>query len=215
MRGIFLTFEGPDGAGKTTQLSLLADALTAGGYEVVRTREPGGTRISDQIRAILLDPEHTEMTGAAEVLLYAAARAQHVREKILPALKEGKIVLCDRYIDASIAYQAYGLGIDPEIVRSVNAFASSGLRPDRTYLLDISVEAGMKRLVSRGGALAAQGLDRIESRQAAYHERVRRAFRQIAESEPDRVLVVNADQPAEQIHACILDDCSRLLEKLR
>jgi dTMP kinase len=212
MRGLFITFEGPDGAGKTTQLGLLADALAAEGYDVVRTREPGGTRISDHIRAILLDPAHTEMADAAEVLLYAASRAQHVHERILPALAEGKIVLCDRFIDASMAYQAYGLGIAPETVRAINAFAAAGLKPDRTYMLDLSAEAGLERLRRRTQGGRAQGLDRIELKRTDYHRRVREAFLRIAREEPERVLVVDGEDTPERIHARIRDDCNRLLE---
>ena len=213
MKGLFITFEGPDGAGKTTQLALLAEALAAEGYDVVRTREPGGTRISDRIRAILLDPAHTEMADPAEVLLYAASRAQHVHELILPALSAGKIVLCDRFIDASMAYQAYGLGVDPETVRAINAFAAAGLKPDRTYMLDLSAEAGMERLLSRSQGAEAQGLDRIERKRADYHRRVREAFLRIAREEPERVRVVAADDAPDRIHARILDDCNRLLER--
>lgn len=208
---MFITFEGPDGTGKTTQIARLADALTDRGLDVIRTREPGGTRISDQIRALLLDPAHTEMTDPAEVLLYAASRAQHVHELILPALAAGKLVLCDRFIDASMAYQAYGLGIDPEIVRQVNAYASGGLQPDRTYMLDLSVEQSMARLQARAQGSEAAAIDRIEGKQAAYHQRVRDGFRRIAEQDGKRVLVVDASESAERIHSRILEDCNRLL----
>lgn len=211
LKGRFITFEGPDGAGKTTQIARLADALTDRGFDIVRTREPGGTRISDQIRALLLDPAHTEMTDPAEVLLYAASRAQHVHELILPALAAGKLVLCDRFIDASMAYQAYGLGIDLEIVRQFNAYASSGLQPDRTYMLDLPVEQSMARLQARAQGSEAAAIDRIEAKQLAYHQRVREGFRRIAEQDRERVLVVDASESPEHIHRCILEDCNRLL----
>ena len=149
MSGYFITFEGPDGAGKTTQVKRLASELENRGYRVIVTREPGGTEISDHIRAILLHPEHRSMADQTEVLLYAASRAQHVHQTIKPALERGDIVICDRFIDASIAYQAYGLGIDEQVVRSINAFASSGLQPNRTYMLDLSAEVGRERILLR------------------------------------------------------------------
>jgi dTMP kinase len=213
VEGIFITFEGPDGAGKTTQLQRLAKELQAMGYEIVVTREPGGTMISDQIRSIILSPDNQEMVDQAEVLLYAASRAQHVHERILPALQDKKIVLCDRFIDASIAYQAYGLGIDIELVDSINRFASSGLQAARTYLLDIPVEISQKRLLQRlNGSLPAQ-LDRIEQKGLEYHRRVREGFHRIAEHQPKRVAVINAHRTADEIAADILADCKRLLEE--
>jgi dTMP kinase len=212
MNGIFITFEGPDGAGKTTQIQLLTQALREEGRECVATREPGGTFISDQIRAILLNPEHKEMAARTEVLLYAASRAQHVHEVIIPALAEGKIVLCDRYIDASIAYQAYGLGADLQHVELINRYASDGLQPHRTYMLDIPVEAGMERLHRRSGVSGKPaGLDRIEQRERDYHSRVRAGFQRIAEQAPDRVLLVRADRSAEEVAEEIMSDCKRLL----
>lgn len=213
MKGLFITFEGPDGAGKTTQVRLLADALAAMGRTVVLTREPGGTRIGDIIRGLLLSPEHSEMDARTEVLLYAAQRAQHVAERIVPALRRGHVVIGDRFVDASIAYQAAGLGVDEAIVRQVNAFATGGLRPDRTYLLDLSPEAGRRRLNGRAREQAgpAGGLDRIERRTEEYHRRVREAFRRIAREEPDRVLLLDAEQPREVLARIILDDCRRLL----
>jgi dTMP kinase len=211
MNGIFITFEGPDGAGKTTQIQLLAQALREEGRDVTATREPGGTFISDQIRAILLNPDHKEMAARTEVLLYAASRAQHVHEVMIPALAKGDIVLCDRYIDASIAYQAYGLGADLQHVELINRYASDGLQPHRTYMLDIPVEAGMERLHRRSGISGPAGLDRIEQRERDYHSRVRAGFQRIAELAPDRVLLIRADRSAEEVAKDILSDCKRLL----
>ncbi|HEX7056168.1 MAG TPA: dTMP kinase [Bacilli bacterium] len=210
MKGLFITFEGPDGAGKTTQLNLLAARLRGDGLDVVTTREPGGTPIGDQIRGILLSPENREMAARTEALLYAASRAQHVQEKIIPALHRGSIVLCDRFVDASIAYQSAGLGIDEQWVRTINAYAVAGMAPHRTYLLDIAEAASRRRLLDRAG----QALDRIELREEAYHRKVRRKFLQIAKEESDRVMMVNANRAEEEIAAEIYQDFQKLLRAL-
>jgi dTMP kinase len=209
VKGIFITFEGPDGAGKTTQLQRLAKELLSMGHDILVTREPGGTAISDQIRSIILSPDNQEMVDQAEVLLYAASRAQHVHERILPALQDKKIVLCDRFIDASIAYQAYGLGVDIELVQAVNRFASSGLQASRTYLLDVPVEVSQERLQQRS---KVSMLDRIEQKGFDYHHRVREGFHRIAERHPQRVSVINAHRSENEIALEILVDCKRLLE---
>ncbi|WP_010279452.1 dTMP kinase [Paenibacillus senegalensis] len=210
MKGLFITFEGPDGSGKSTQLQLLAEKLTNDGLEPLVTREPGGTYISDKIRALLLDPEHKGMIHQTEVLLYAASRAQHVHEKIIPALQQNRIVLCDRYIDASIAYQAYGLGIDLDVVSLISQFASSGLKPSRSYFMDLPVELSRERLLSRNGGATGAGLDRIEQRDENYHSRVRQGFLNIAASEPERVKLVKADRPAHVIAEEIAEDFVKL-----
>ena len=213
MKGLFITFEGPDGSGKTTQLKRLGERLKAEGFDVVMTREPGGTAISDRIRSILLNPEHQEMADRTEVLLYAASRAQHVHEVILPALSRGAVVLCDRYIDASIAYQAYGLGQDAGQVASISEYASNGLWPRRTYLLDVPVEVSRERLKARANAAGGSELDRIEQKEMAYHRRVREAFLQIAETNAHRVLLINAARPEDEIANEIREDCARLLKE--
>ena len=200
MTGLFITFEGPDGAGKTTQVEAFARALRQQGYDVLVTREPGGTPLSDKIRALLLDPAHKEMADATEVLLYAAARAQHVQEKVIPALQNGRIVVCDRFVDASIAYQGYGLGLAVAEIVEINRFAAAGLQPDRTYLLDIPVSVGRLRLGQR------ERLDRIEQKGEQYHQRVRNGFRQIAEQYPQRVRLIDANRSIEQVHAEIMAD---------
>jgi dTMP kinase len=215
VKGLFITFEGPDGSGKTTQMRRLGHRLKAVGLDVVMTREPGGTAISDRIREIILSPEHTEMKDETEVLLYAASRAQHVREVILPALERGAIVVCDRFVDASIAYQGYGLGQRPEEVAAISRFAAGGLQPHRTYLLDVPVPISRERLLARAGVAGGAGLDRIEQKETDYHERVRDGFLLIAKTDSQRVLLLSANRSVEEIEADITADCDRLLEGRR
>jgi dTMP kinase len=211
LNGLFITFEGPDGAGKTTQLQRLASFLENKDIAILRTREPGGTNISDQIRHIILHPEHQEMVEETEILLYAASRAQHVREKIKPALEEGKIVLCDRFVDASVAYQGYGLGYGEDKVQQINDFATGGLSPDRTYLIDLPPEKGRARMGSRKNNEFEQDLDRIEQKELEYHRQVRHGFHQIAQ-ENQRILLIDGQQSVEQIHEIINKDIIHLLE---
>ncbi len=215
MNGIFITFEGPDGSGKTTQLHLLADFLINQGYQVITTREPGGTNISNQIREIVLNPTHKELIDRTEILLYAASRAQLVHELILPSLKKGKIVLCDRYIDASIAYQAYGLGLDRKTVEQINHFASSHLQPLRTYLLNISPEVGRTRLMNRENADYNGGLDRIEQKEIEYHQKVLEGFLDLAEEQSNRIKKINANQSIETIFQMIKEDAEAIIQNNR
>jgi dTMP kinase len=210
VKGLFITFEGPDGSGKTTQLKKLAVMLQQAGYSVIVTREPGGTSISDQIRTIVLSPDNSAMIGQSEVLLYAASRAQHVHEKIIPALNEGQIVLCDRFIDASVAYQAFGSGIEEIQVRSINQFASSGLKPHRTYMVEVPVEVSQHRLLQRGQSEFNLVLDRIEQKGIEYHNRVRNAFLQIAKEEHQRVCLINGDRTEDEIFTDIHNDFLQL-----
>jgi dTMP kinase len=212
--GLFVTFEGPDGSGKTTQIRRLAQFLQASGYAVELTREPGGTVISDHIRTLLLAPEHTQMVAQTEILLYAASRAQHVHEKILPLLADNKIVLCDRFIDASIAYQGYGLDMEPDLVEQISNFAAAGLEPKRTYLLDIEPSAGHARILARAQATGEQALDRIERKPPAYHEKVRAGFHEIADCSPQRVKVIDANRSADEIFAEIHADFMQLLQQV-
>ncbi len=207
MTGTFITVEGPDGAGKTTQLQLLADRLTAEGYEIVMTREPGGTRIGNEIRSLILNPDFQEMDEMTEILLYAASRAQHVNELIRPALAAGKIVLCDRFIDASIAYQGYGLGYTIEQVRSINQQATNHLTPDRTYLFDLTVSESKQRMMDRGA------LDRIEQRDDAFRQRVYDGFMTLAVQEPERIQLVDANQSIESLQTELCQDVLTYLKK--
>jgi dTMP kinase len=213
VKGLFITFEGPDGSGKTSQMQRLGERLKSGGMEVVMTREPGGTSIGDRVRELVLSPEYDSMADETEVLLYASSRAQHVQEVIIPSLRRGAIVICDRFIDASIAYQGYGLGQQPEQVASINRYASMGLQPRRTYMLDVPVQISRERLLARAKRIGGAGLDRIEQKDKDYHERVREGFLLIARTEPRRVLLLNADRPEEEIAKDINEDCDRLLNE--
>jgi len=193
---LFITFEGPEGSGKTTQLKLLAEWLREQGRDVLATREPGGTAISEAIRGILLDPTHTEMQPEAEILLFSAARAQIVAQVIRPHLQGGGIVLCDRYADSTLAYQGYGRGLDLDTLCAITAFATGGLVPDLTIYLDIAIEKGLQRKLP-------QEWNRLEAQALAFHQRVREGYLEMAASEPDRWLSVDAFQPIANIQAAI------------
>lgn len=207
MKGTFITVEGPDGAGKTTQLQLMAEGLERQGYQVIMTREPGGTRIGNEIRSLILNPDFTEMDEMTEILLYAASRAQHVNELIRPSLTAGTVVLCDRFVDASIAYQGYGLGYSIEQIRNVNQQATGGLTPDRTYLFDLTVMDSKRRMIERGA------LDRIEQRDDAFRERVYHGFLSLAASEPERIRLIDANQSIEAVQSLLLEDVLAYLKK--
>lgn len=209
MTGLFITFEGPDGAGKTTQLQILAERLTQEGYNVLCTREPGGTRIGDKIREILLDPANKEMDVRAEALLYAAARAQHVAEVIYPALRAGKIVLCDRFIDSSLAYQGWGRGLPSDILYVINSFAAVDLDPHITLLLDIEPQEGNARVGNRCGGTR----DRIEEEHDGFRQRVSRGFRELARLHDARIVYINACRPIEDVHKEIWTQVGQLMKK--
>lgn len=207
MAGLFITFEGPDGSGKSTQIKQFANYLESLDIPFVLTREPGGTRISDEIRATILNPTYSEMKNETEILLYAASRAQHVREKILPALEEGTLVLCDRFVDASIAYQGYGLDVPVEQVKVINRFATGGLKPTRSYFIDLSPELGRERMKARYGG---DGLDRIEQKDFEYHEKVRQGFHTIVSEEPERFCCLDGRESVEEIFSKIKKDFHEL-----
>lgn len=194
MVGVLITFEGPDGGGKTTQLGLLAEHLRRQGHTVVCTREPGGTALGDKIRGLLLDPANAEMAPRTEALLYMAARAQHVAEVIAPALARGEVVLSDRYADSTLVYQGAARRLAREDLTAINLFATGGVDPDLTILLDGDAATLGGRLAGRGGA------DRIEGEAAGFHALVRRGFREMAAAEPGRVKVVAADRGVEEVH---------------
>ncbi len=203
--GIFISFEGPDGSGKTTQINLLGRWLRELGYDVLITREPGGTEIGDRIRAILLDPSHTEMCPEAEVLLFSAARAQIVREVIRPHLDGGGWVLCDRYADSTLAYQGYGRGLNLEVLRVITEFATDGLKPDLTVCLDLPVEEGLKRRRQARGA----EWNRLDAEQLAFHRRVRQGYLDMAAADPGRWLVLDARQPVDVLQRVIRERLAR------
>lgn len=191
MGGRFITFEGGEGSGKSTQLTRLLGHLRALGVEPAVTRDPGGTAIGNQIRQLLLDGRNTRMADLAELLLYEASRAQLVDEVIRPALAAGRIVLCDRFTDSTVAYQGYGRGVELALIERLNALATGGLRPDLTVLLDLDPATGLHRVSQRLGDAPA-GRDRLEREALAFHERVRAGYRALAAAEPDRILLVDA-----------------------
>lgn len=194
-QGLFITLEGVDGVGKTTQALLLKETLEQRGQQVLHTFEPGGTKLGSQIRELLLNPKHQELHSMTEILLYAADRAQHVNEIVRPALKAGKTVICERFVDSSVAYQGYGLGLDIEAIRKVNRFATGGLAPDLTIFFDADPA---KSLVKTKG-------DRIEQRTLEYYGRVRKGFLAIAQAEPERFKVISAEGTREEVAARVLE----------
>ena len=196
MKGLFITFEGVEGSGKTTQIRLLAERLKKDGQEIVVSREPGGTKLGKNIRELLLDPDNIDMDNRAEILLYAADRAQHVSEKIIPALKEGKIVLADRYIDSNIAYQGYGRKLDMKMVRSINEWVIRKCWPDLTILLDIDAEKGLKR--ARNLSEDQKG-DRLEQEIITFYEDIRAGYLEMAHNDK-RFEVLEADRSSEKVH---------------
>lgn len=202
-KGFFVTLEGVEGSGKTTQAALVADALRIAGYRVTVTREPGGTRAGEAIRAIFLDPA-VSLHAAAELLLVLADRAQHVREKLKPALAAGEIVLSDRYSDSTVAYQGYGRGLDLKLLDELNRLASDGTRPDLTIVLDLVVETGLERTRARVRG-DVRGPDRFEGEQVEFHRRVREGFLTIARDEPNRVITIDATRPMAEITTRIAD----------
>ncbi|HMB27962.1 MAG TPA: dTMP kinase [Blastocatellia bacterium] len=198
-RGKLITFEGIDGCGKSTQMRLLGQYLTGRGVAVVSTREPGGTELGRKVRSALLDGGAGSVEPLAELLLYAADRAQHVRRVILPALAEGKVVLSDRFYDATTVYQGYARGFDLELVNQLNELATGGLKPDLTLLFDLDVETGLKRTMRRGDGtgVTAAGPDRLDQEPVEFHECVRQAYLDIAAREPERFRVIPSAGPIE------------------
>jgi len=192
--GIFITFEGPDGSGKTTQAHLLVDWLRDQGHNVLLTREPGGTDIGDQIREVLHDSSNAAMASRTEFLLYSASRAQHVSQVILPAMAAGKLVVSDRYADSSLAYQGYGRGLDLKMLRAITAFATQNLKPDLTLYFDIAAGEGLQRRL-----LSGEVWNRMDAEALAFHRRVRTGYLQLVSAEPDRWEVIDANRPISDV----------------
>ncbi|MHB9003477.1 MAG: dTMP kinase [Coriobacteriia bacterium] len=196
-RGVFITLEGGEGSGKTTQMARLGDVLSSAGLEVLTLREPGATSLGELLRDAVLNPAHGEVDPRAELLLYEAARAQLVSERILPALARGAVVIDDRHADSSVAYQGYGRGIPVESVEMLNEFATAGLLPDLTLLFDMDTEIGMAR-ATKGGA------DRLEAAGEEFHARVRSGFLRMAAAEPERFVVIDAGGSADEVFSRVL-----------
>jgi dTMP kinase len=214
--GFFITFEGVEGCGKTTQIKLLAELLTARGINTVLTREPGGCTISDKIRAILLDAENSALSPLAELMLYAAARAQHVTEVISPALEAEKIVLCDRFCDATVAYQSFGRGIDRSVIDNLNGHACQGVSPDLTVLVDCDPVVGLERARRRIEATSGPREERFELEALAFHHRVRNGYLHLAKEEPHRFVIINGTETIEEIFVAISTQVlARIPEALR
>lgn len=201
---MLITFEGIEGSGKTTQIELLYNHLKEKGYEVIKTREPGGTTFGEALRRIFLH-ENLNVLPLSELLVFMAMRAQHVEELILPALKDGKVVLCDRFVDASYAYQGYGRGIDLGIIETLNRFVTKGIRPNLTILLDCSVKKGLQRK-------AANVMDRFEKEDIAFHQRIKNAYLKLAGEEPKRFLIVDGKKRVEDIETVIRKKVENLLK---
>ena len=198
MKGKFITFEGCDGCGKSTQLKLFSEYLTKKGIPHVFTREPGGGKISEQIREILLNGKNAEMTDECEALLYAAARVQHLHDRVVPALEEGKLVICDRYVDSSLAYQAYARGLGEDFIRKINAYALEKYLPDATVFIDLTPADAFKR------KHGADENDRLEQAGMAFHERVYAGFDKLASTETERFIRIDGKQTPDQIFAQVI-----------
>ena len=198
---MFITLEGPEGSGKTTAVEAAVKKLEEMGYQIVRTREPGGTPIAEQIRNVILDKNNTAMDGRTEALLYAASRRQHLVEKVWPALKEGKIVICDRYLDSSLAYQggARGLGVDE--ILNVNLFATENTWPDLTLLFDIKPEVGLARI----SANSNREVNRLDLEKIDFHNKVRQSFLDLAKRFPERYVIIDASQSREEVAKATMD----------
>lgn len=207
MTGKFITVEGTDGAGKTTQINLLTEYLKNRGYEVLLTREPGGTAIGEKIRELLLDCDNSEMFSITEVLLYVASRVQHLNEKILPAVKNGKIVICDRFVDSSIAYQGFGRELGIDMIESINALAMGNVSPDITFYLDIDPVSGIHRKKQELG----HTLDRMEQEKLDFHKRVSQGYKFLCEHYTERIKKIDAGKNIQEVHNQIIEELQKVL----
>lgn len=195
MNGILISLEGPDGAGKTTVLKEILPEIQKMKREIVATREPGGVRVAEEIRQIILDPKNTEIDSKTELMLFAAARRLHMQEKMLPALQAGKIVIVDRFIDSSVAYQGYGRDLGVEVVDWLNYFATDGLKPDLTLYFDVDTDVALERIMKN----RADEVNRLDLERAEMHRKVREGYLEIVAKEPERFVKIDASQPLEKV----------------
>jgi dTMP kinase len=210
---LFITFEGVEGSGKTTQIQWLKKYLTQIGISCKVTREPGGCPISERVREILLNPDHREMVPTSELFLYEAARAQHVKEVIKPFLKKGGVVLCDRFSDATLAYQGYGRRIDLKWIDRLNQLSSQGIKPDVTFLLDCPSDVGLKRALNRNRTLKQEKEERFEKEKIQFHQRVRKGYLTIAKKEPHRVKVIDTRAGEDKVSEKIREIVDNLIKR--
>jgi len=205
MKGFFLTVEGIEGCGKTTQLKKIAKRLREAGRNCVMTKEPGGTPIGDRVRAILLDPQAEGMDALSELFLLAASRRQNVVELVQPALEKGAVVLCDRYADASVVYQGYGRGLELQQVLDINRWATNGITPDITLVFDLSETVGLERARSRNASENLMAESRLEGEDMVFHRRVREGYLALAKEHPERIAVIDAARSIDEVFADVLD----------
>ncbi len=205
MKGILITFEGSEGSGKSTQINLLQKYFKKQKKSTLFLREPGGVKISEKIRNILLDVKNTAMGNECETLLYMAARAQLVQEVLLPALQKGEVVLCDRFLDSTMVYQGYGCGVDVSLIKKIGHFATQGIQPKLTFFFDIDAKKGLARI--------NRAKDRIECRAIAYHNRVRQGYLALAKNEPRRIKVIDASKSKSEIHDIVLGHVEKIFSK--
>lgn len=206
-QGVFLTFEGNDGSGKTTVCKAICEELKKLGYDVVYTREPGGSKIAESIRNILLDVENTGMDPRTEALLYAASRRQHLKDRVLPALKNKSIVLCDRFVDSSLAYQGYARDLGMQEVYDINQFAIDGCMPIKTFFLSVSIETGQKRMDLRGDK------NRLDLEQSDFHKKVREGYAKLIEMDPERICVIDAEPELKVVVKNTLNEVMKVIHE--
>lgn len=206
---LFITLEGPEGSGKTSAIKIVKEQLEKEGYQIVMTREPGGTPISEQIRNVILDKSNTAMDYRTEALLYAASRRQHLVEKVWPNVKEGKLVICDRYLDSSLAYQGYARGLGVEDILNVNMYATEGTFPDITLLFDLEPEVGLARI----NANSSREVNRLDLEKLDFHHRVRNGYLSLAKRFPDRFVIIDASKDLEEVAASALKAIKERLNK--
>jgi dTMP kinase len=210
---VFIAFEGGDGSGKSTQARLLVERLRAAGHDVLPTREPGGTDVGERLRALVLDPQYAPIDAVTEALLFAASRSAHVRQLVRPALDAGQVVVTDRYVDSSVAYQGAGRDLGTGTVAQLNDWATGGLHPDLTVLLNVDTVTATARRTAREQSAGGAGPDRMESEPEAFHERIRRAFAERAAADPGRYLVLDASRPVPELAGEVLERVTGLLDR--